>query len=333
MKALFFEKNGIENLKFGDYQEPEVDEHSVKLKVIMAGVNPIDYFVVSSIPANPMPHIPGAEIYGVVEKVGSHVKDVKEGDRVVVYNRVFDGSCDMCLSSKEMLCRNGGIMSIITNGGYSEYFVVPSKNVFKIPDEISDELAASLPVAGLTAYHAIKEANVSPNSTITVFGASGNTGQFATQLAKKFGARVIAVSSKEWVKDYGVDYVVSYNNATEEINKITNGKKSDIVVNSVGSSVWDISMQVLGVEGKIVFFGGLTGSEVKLNLGQIYGTHAKIIGTTGGSRKDLTELIQLCKDSGCKVKVWKTFSLEEGQKALNALFDKNRDGRILLKIS
>ncbi|ARM74805.1 alcohol dehydrogenase catalytic domain-containing protein [Acidianus manzaensis] len=332
MKALLFEKNGIENLKVSDIQEPTVDEHSVKIKVKMAGVNPIDYFVVNYLQVNPIPHIPGAEIYGEVEKVGSHVKDVKEGDRVVVFNRVFDGSCDMCLSSKEMLCRNGGIMSVITNGGYSEYFVVPSKNAFKIPDEIGDELATSLPVAGLTAYHAIKESGISATDVVTVFGASGNTGQFATQLAKKMGATVIAVSNKQWVKEYGADYVVPYDKAKEEIERITNGKKSDVVINSVGSSVWDLSLQTLGMDGKIVFFGGITGSDVKLNLGQIYGMHAKLIGTTGGSRKDLIELIDLCKNN-CKVKIWKTFSLEEGQKALNSLFDKERDGRILLKIS
>lgn len=331
MKALLFEKSGIENLKITDIKEPEVGDHDVKIKVKMSGVNPIDYFVVSGIPVKPMPHIPGAEIYGEVVKVGSHVKTVKEGDRVVIYNRIFDGTCDQCLASREMLCRNGGIISVVTNGGWAEYYVAPDRNVFKIPDEVNDELAASLPVAALTSYHALKEAGVKATDVVTVFGASGNTGQFAVQLAKKMGATVIAVSGKSWLKEFGADYVVSYDKVKDEVQRITNGKMSNVVVNSVGSSVWDVSLQVLGVDGRLVFFGGITGQEVKLILSQIYNLHAKLIGTTGGSRKDLVELIELCKT--CKVKVWKVFSLEEGRKALNALFEKERDGRIFLKIN
>lgn len=331
MEALLFEKSGIDNLKIADVQKPEVGAHDVRIKVKMAGVNPIDYFVVDALPVKPMPHIPGAEIYGEVETIGEHVKNVKIGDRVVVYNRVFDGTCDMCLSSMEMLCRNGGIMSVITNGGYAEYFTAPDKNVFKVPDYMNDELAASIPVSALTAYHALKAAEVKSTDTVVVFGASGNTGQFAVQFAKKMGATVIAVSKKGWLKDFGADYTIGYDNVKEEISKITKGKMADVVANSVGSSVWDSSLQSLGVTGRIVFFGGITGSDVKLNLSQIYGNHIKIIGTTGGSRRELIEILNICEN--CKIKVWKTYSLEQGQEALKALFDPSRDGRILIKIS
>jgi NADPH:quinone reductase-like Zn-dependent oxidoreductase len=230
-----------------------------------------------------------------------------------------------------MLCRNGGIMSVITNGGYAEYFTVPDKNVFKVPDYMSDELAASMPVSALTAYHALKTAGVKATDTVLVFGASGNTGQFAVQFAKKMGALVIAVSKKGWLKDFGASYTLEYNNVREEVSKLTKGKMADVVVNSIGSSVWDSSLESLGINGRIVFFGGITGSDVKLNLSQIYSGHMKIIGTTGGSRLDLSEILNMCED--CKVKIWKTYSLEQGQEALKALFDPSRDGRILIKIS
>lgn len=331
MKALLFEKSGIDNLKIADVPKPEVGAHDVRIKVKMAGVNPIDYFVVNALPVKPMPHIAGAEVYGEVDMIGEHVKNVKSGDRVIVYNRVFDGTCDMCLSSKEMLCRNGGIMSVITNGGYAEYLTVPDKNVFKVPDYMNDELATSIPVSALTAYHALKTAEVKATDTVVVFGASGNTGQFAVQFAKKMGAIVIAVSKKGWLKDFGANYIIGYDNVREEVSRITKGRMADVVVNSVGSSVWDSSLQSLGVTGRIAFFGGITGSDVKLNLSQIYSNHAKIIGTTGGNRLDLIEILNMCED--CKVKVWKTYSLDQGQEALKALFDPSRDGRILIKIS
>ncbi|AHC51653.1 alcohol dehydrogenase [Sulfolobus acidocaldarius SUSAZ] len=327
MKALFFEKSGLNNLKFGNMKEPEIGAHDVLIRVKMTGVNPIDYFVVEGIPVEPLPHIPGAEIYGEIVKVGEHAKSVKPGDKVVVYNRVFDGECDFCLAGMEMLCRNGGIISVITNGGFSEYFAVPEKNVFKV--NLPDEVAASLPVAALTSYHALKEANVKPTDVVVVFGASGNTGQFALQLARKMGAITIAVSRKQWVKDFA-DYVIDYENAENKIKDLTGGKLADVVINSVGTSVWDLSLKVLGVNGRLVFFGGLTGFEGKINISELYGKHQKLIGTTGGSRKEMAELISLCKD--CKVKVSKVYNLEDGKEALASIM-KNRDGRSMIKIS
>ncbi|MFZ0511148.1 MAG: alcohol dehydrogenase catalytic domain-containing protein [Candidatus Nitrosopolaris sp.] len=80
-----------------------------------------------------------------IEKIGEHVSMLKEGDRVIVYNRVFDGTCDMCLNQCEMLCRNEGKeIGLVTNGGFAEYIAVPEKNVFKIPNEMQWE--APIPV-------------------------------------------------------------------------------------------------------------------------------------------------------------------------------------------
>ena len=72
----------------------------------------------------PLPnHIPGAELSGVVEEVGSHVNNLRNGDRVIIHNKVFDGACDMCLNGLDMICRNGGLISVITNGGFAEYHI------------------------------------------------------------------------------------------------------------------------------------------------------------------------------------------------------------------
>jgi NADPH:quinone reductase-like Zn-dependent oxidoreductase len=103
MKAAIFDEPGLTNLKVMDnVKEPDMSDHDVLLRVKVAGVNPIDNFVVSgALPKLiPLPnHIPGAEISGIVEKVGSHVKknNLKKGDRVILHNKVFDETCDMCL--------------------------------------------------------------------------------------------------------------------------------------------------------------------------------------------------------------------------------------------
>ena len=146
MKAAIFDTPGLENLKVIDNaDEPKIKDHDVLIKVKVAGVNPIDHIVVSgALPkVDPLPHIPGAESSGVVEELGNQVTSyrIKKGDRVVVHNKIFDGTCDMCLNGLDMLCRNGGLIGAATNGGFAEYISVPERNVFKIPDNLDWDIA------------------------------------------------------------------------------------------------------------------------------------------------------------------------------------------------
>lgn len=107
MKALVFERNGLENLRYTTYPDPEVGPYKVLVKVVMAGVNPVDYYTVNGLKVNPIPLIPGVELAGEVVKTGEKVKNLKVGDKVVIYGRIFDGTCDMCMIGYDTLCRNG----------------------------------------------------------------------------------------------------------------------------------------------------------------------------------------------------------------------------------
>jgi NADPH:quinone reductase-like Zn-dependent oxidoreductase len=323
MKAAIFEEQGLENLDVKEnVVEPKITDHDVLVKVKMCGINPVDYVVVSSplphIPRTPklypLPHIPGAETSGIIEEVGNHVSNnLKKGDKVVVHNKVFDGNCDMCLNGLDMICRNGGLIGAITNGGFAEYISVPAKNVFKIPDDINWELAASLPVTSLTPYHALKEASLKLNEYLLVFGASGNTGTIAVQLGKKMGAKVIAVSKDNWIKtDFGADYIINdYDKVVEQVKGITQGKMADVVLNSLGINTWESSFASTGINGRWIAFGGLTGADVKLNVQALYTNQIKLLGSTGGTRKELQELIDIASKEGLKVKVWKKFELAD----------------------
>jgi len=340
MKAAIFEAPGLDNLKVLDnVDEPIVGDHDVLIKVKLAGVNPIDHSVVSGMLPRivPFPHIPGAESSGIVEQVGSEIYDgsIRKGDRVVVHNKVFDGICDMCLNGLDMICRNGGLIGAITNGGFAEYISVPERNVFKIPDKMEWEVAASLPVTSLTPYHALNEASIKLNEYLLVFGASGNTGMIAVQLGKKMGARVIAVSRDIWIKsDFGADFVISdYDNIAENVREITHGKMADVVLNSLGIGTWDSSFASIGINGRWVAFGGLTGADVKLNVQSLYTKQIKLIGSTGGTRNELRELIDIASTDGLKVKVWKKLKLDNVKEALQGLFANDRDGRILLEVT
>ncbi|MGA7008922.1 MAG: alcohol dehydrogenase catalytic domain-containing protein [Nitrososphaeraceae archaeon] len=340
MRAAIFETPGLDNLKVVDNAEdPKMKNRDILIKIKTAGVNPIDNLVVSGMLPRilPFPHIPGAESSGIVEQIGSHVSNdnIKVGDRVVVHNKVFDGTCDMCLNGLDMICRNGGLIGAITNGGFAEYISVPERNVFKIPNDLNWDIAASLPVSSLTPYHALNEASVKLNEFLLVFGASGSTGMVAVQLGKKMGAKVIAVSRNDWIKtEFGADYVINdYDKVVDQVKEITQGKMAEVVMNSLGIGTWESSVESVGINGRLVTFGGLTGADVKLNVQSLYRKQIKIIGSTGGTRKELQDLITIASKEGLKIKVWKKFKLDEVKEALQALFAKERDGRILLDIT
>jgi D-arabinose 1-dehydrogenase-like Zn-dependent alcohol dehydrogenase len=335
MRAAIFERQGIEYLNVReDVEQPTITDHDVLIKVRTAGVNPIDHFTVANaMGVKPLPHIPGAEVTGIIEKIGKYVAALKEGDKVALYNRLFDGTCDMCLNGYEMLCRNGGIIGVNTNGGFADYIAASEKNVFKIPDNVQWDVAASLATTTITPYHALREASLKSNEFLVIFGASGNTGTMATQFGKKMGAKVIAISKDNWIKNhFGADYIISdYDKVVEQVKDITQGKMADVVLNSLGVNTWENSFSCVGVNGRWVAFGGLTGADVKLNVQSLYSKQIKLIGSTGGTRKEFREIIDMSKE--LKVRVWKRFNLENAREALQALFSKERDGRILLDIN
>jgi len=331
LKALLFEKQGLENLRVSDVETPKPGSHDVLISVKAASVNPVDYATVVGIRSvRPIPHIPGVEFSGEVEAVGEHVRDLKPGDRVAVYSRLFDGSCDMCLSGQEMLCRSGGIIGVITNGGFAEYAVVPARNAMKVGDTVEWELAASLSVGALTAYHALRLAGLSPGELVVVVGASGNTGLFAVQLAKMMGAKVIAVSRKQWLRDFGADDVVDMAVARDAVEKASGGLMADVVVDPLGSETISKSIGLLGVNGRLVMFGALTGDELRMSIREVYSKQIRIIGSTGGTRREMLDLVRMSNEGRLRIRVWRRYGIDQGGEALTALFSKDRDGKVMI---
>ena len=175
-----------------------------------------------------------------------------------------------------------------------------------------------MPVAGLTAFHALKEAQLKINDSLLIFGASGNTGMIAVYLGKRMASKVIAVSSKKWIKDdYGADYLIKdYNHIIDKVKEITNGKMADIVINSLGRDTWKDSFSSIGINGRWISFGTMTGSNVELNIQELYSKQIKLIGSNGGNREEFRELLEFLSysntiDDPLKIKVWKRFNLEK----------------------
>ena len=151
-------------------------------------------------------------------------------------------------------------------------------------------------------------------NTLPLFGASGNTGMIAVQIGKKMGAKVIVVSKDSWIKkEFGANYIISdYDEVAEQVKEITQDKMADVVLNSLGIGTWDRSFSSVGINGRWVAFGGLTGADVKLNVQLLYSKQIKLIGSTGGTRKEMQELIDISPE--LKVRVWKKLILKMPRK-------------------
>ncbi len=305
MRAVIFDRPGMDNLRVMDVETPKPGPNEVLIRVKFAGVNPVDYFTINR-GGKPMPHIPGAEFAGVIEEVGANVRGVDVGDEVVVYNRLFDGSCRYCLVGHEELCVNGGLIGVVTNGGFAEYAVVPATNAIKVPRSVSLDEAATLPVGALTAWHMVFDrAGVRAGELVVVFGATGNVGSYAVQFAKLAGATVVAVSRKAGrVRDVlmglGADYVVTPDEAQALVNELSNGLGADLVIDAVGQATWNLSFQLVARYGRWVTAGALTGGDVTLNLPSLYSREVTVMGSTGGTRAELIKLLELLSSVGSR---------------------------------
>ncbi len=323
--AILSEPKGIDFLQIRDVQDEPKREGQLKIKVKLAGLNPVDVNLMSgNIRYNiwPIPHIPGVELYGELMDDG---KKLHKGDRVIVFPRLFDGVCRYCLTGNEEVCENGGLFGVSANGAYREFANVEEKYIFRVPDSISDETAVSLPVGGLTAMHALNVAGASHGKRVLVYGASGNTGIFSVMISSLIGADVHAVSRKPWITDFGARQVF-------EPGKIPSGYMYDVVVNPLGSLGFEESLDHLDKNGKFVTFGTLGGNRIEADIGKIYTRQLGILGSTGGSRKELSDLLVLLDGYKKNIPVEKVFSLDQIKDALKSFQGRNK-GRIIIKVS
>ncbi|MEM0159126.1 MAG: zinc-binding dehydrogenase, partial [Thermoplasmataceae archaeon] len=199
-------------------------------------------------------------------------------------------------------------------------------NLLRIPPNVADEVAVSLPIAGLTALHSLNMAGGKKGEEILIYGASGNTGLFASQIAHRMGMKVYGISRKAWIKEYGCQEVFS------AASEIPEGKRFDVVLNSLGSQFWDDSLSRIGKGGRLVTFGTLTGREGKIDISRIYSNEQAIMGSTGGTAKEMAEILDMAGKGNFKVRVDKVYELDSIIEALSR-YEELHDGRIFIRVS
>ncbi|MBO0939036.1 NAD(P)-dependent alcohol dehydrogenase [Fibrella sp. HMF5335] len=232
MKAAIINQYGpASELHVADVPKPEPDTHEVLIRVHATCVNPFETHQragdMKLMMSSDFPKILGADVAGVVEAVGLMITDFQPGDRVVA-----------------TLGMSGG--------AYAEYAVAKETNLVKLPDTITFEQAAAMPVAAGTALQAMRDkGHLRPMDRVLINGAAGGVGHYAVQLAKILGATVTAVCGPDavtMVKELGADRVINY----REIDFTKEDETYDLVFDAVAKSSFDECHAILTPTGTYV---------------------------------------------------------------------------------
>jgi len=189
---------GTRPLLFKDVSAPDPGPGQVRVQVLVCGVCRTDLHIVEGeLPAAKRPIIPGHEVVGVVDRVGSLVHHVKEGDRVgIAWLQQTCGRCEFCRDGRENLCPGARFTGYHVDGGYAEYAVAPAAFAYPIPSVFSDEEAAPLLCAGIIGYRALRLSRVRPGQRLGLYGF-GASAHITIQVARQWGCEVYVCSLRE----------------------------------------------------------------------------------------------------------------------------------------
>ena len=278
------------------------------------------------------PLTPGHEVAGIVDSLGEQAEGFNNNDKVLVYPWIGEGLCPACRIGEENLCDKPRSLGVYMDGGYAEYVLVPSyKYLVKISDGMDTDASATLSCSALTAYGAVKNANLKPDDNVVIVGAGG-LGLMAIQLAKAVtGARIIAMDlddkKLEFAKKEGADTTVNSKNEdpVKTIMELTDKMGADAVIDLVNASkTVETDMQFLRRRARVVLVG-LFGGELKLSLVTMPTRAYKLIGSYTGTLSDMIELVSLARRGVIKPVVSNRFKLDQATDALTML----KEGKIL----
>src|SRR5215204_4945702 len=278
------------------------------------------------------PLTPGHEIAGVVDSLGEQTEGFAKNEKVLVYPWIGEGLCPACRTGEENLCDKPRSLGIYNDGGYAEYVLVPNyKYLVKIGDDMHTDTSAPLSCAGLTAYGAVKNANLKPDDNVVIVG-TGGLGLMAVQLVKAItGAKIIAMDiddkKLDVAKNEGADIIVNSKkeDPVKVVMELTDKLGADAVIDFVNATKSvETDMQFLRRRARLVLVG-LFGGELRLSLVTMPTRAYKIIGSYTGSLRDMVELISLAKRGAIKPVISNRFKLDQAGVALQML----KDGKIV----
>ena len=310
-----------DELRVSEIPEPEVRPGTLQIDVRAAGCNFFDILIVQGKyqvkPA--FPFTPGGEISGVVREVGEGVEGFAVGDRVLAWT----GS-----------------------GGFAETAVFPASNARLLPDKMSFEEGAAIPIIYPTSYAAlIYRANLQAGETLLVHAAAGGVGSAALQIGKALGARVIATvggaEKAEIARENGADEVIDYraDDFVDRVNEITDGRRADVIFDPVGGDIFDRSLKCIAWNGRLIVVGFASGRIPELKANRILLKNIAVTGVHWGAYADnepekvpetFEGLFALHREGKIKPLIFNTYALEDLPSALAELASRKTHGKLII---
>lgn len=308
MKAVRIHSNGgVDVLRYEDAPKPEAKDNEVLVRVIAAGVNPVDAKLrAGRRVAEDKPVILGWDVAGVVESTGSKATKFKKGDAVFAF------------------------LPLMKGGGYAEFIAVDESIAVAKPKSLSFEEAAAVPLAAMTAWQAMLDAGgLKEGQTVLIHGGSGGVGAFAVQIAKAKGAKVIATASaanQEFLKQLGADVAIDYK--TQKFEDYAHDV--DVVLDTVGKTddTQKRSFDVLKKGGSLISIVGAPDQ----NLAKEKGVNAKGI-LVKPDAAELAQIAALIEAGKIKVTVSKVVPLADAAEAHKQIETGHTKGKIVLKVA
>ena len=335
------EHGGPEVLHLEQLPVPEPGPGEVRVRIRAVALNHLDLWVRRGGPAFHLtyPHLLGSDIAGLVDAVGPGGELVaKVGDKVIVQPGSSCGRCAACLSGHDNLCRHYKILGENTQGGYCEYIVVPAVNLAPYPERLDFAHAAASILTFMTAWQmVVHKARVTPGDTVLVQGAGSGIGVAAIQIAKLYGARVIATAGTEskltHARALGADVAINYQTAdfVAECRAQTAKRGVDAVIEHVGGDVFAGSIKAVRNGGRIVTCGATAGFHPAIDLRHIFFRQIEILGSTMASKADLLAVLGHIAAGRLEPIVHRVLPLAQATEAHQLLETRSAFGKVVLE--
>jgi NADPH:quinone reductase-like Zn-dependent oxidoreductase len=340
MKAAFFkEHGGADKILYEDYRDPAPQAGEALVRVRACALNQVDMLLLDGRfpPPEGLPHVNGCEVTGTVEALGTGVGGIERGQRVIIFPGFSCGQCEYCLRGQRTVCVRYGYLGAHKDGGYAELVKAPAANIVPLPEAISFEGGAAVPLAMLTAWHAlVEQVGVRPGQSVLVQAAGSGVGSAAIQIARLCGARVITTVGSDdkidFARSLGAERVVNYRTQdfVEETKRWTGKRGVDVVVEHIGGETFERSIQALARLGTLITIGSHDTHWGRLDLRHVYSKNLRVVGTNLGSILELRAILQYLVDGRLKPVIDRVFPLKDARDAVQHVLDRKNRGKVLL---
>jgi len=345
MRALTIDEHGfLDRVTFrDDVPEPVLtDAGDVRVRVRAASLNHLDLFVVAGLPGISItpPWILGSDAVGIVDAVGTAVRNVAVGARVAINPGIGCGACEYCREGEHPLCVRFAVLGEHRPGTFADYVVVPATHVREIPATIPDELAAAFPLAGLTAWRMlVSRAKVRAGELVLIQGIGSPVAIAALQVAKARGATVWVTSSSDEklarARALGADDGLNYRtqDVAREVRARTGKRGADIVVDNSGKESWASSLGALGRRGRLVTCGATTGPVVETDVRRMFWNQWTLMGTTMSSESEFHAVMDEFVAGRITMPVDSVIPIERGREAFERMAGGEHFGKVVIRVS